>query len=69
MKHSDFIEHLKAQHGYVKGTQAIRSLIQALDGSDWYSNIFEWEIPCGDTTVKAQEVSSGPRSRDDMMNF
>jgi len=66
--HTDFIKHLYDAHGFVRGTQCARSLIQALDGSDFYSNIFEWSIPCGDKTVKAQQVSSGPRSKGDMMS-
>jgi hypothetical protein len=65
MSHTDFIAHITTAHGFVKGTQCRRSLVQALDGAGFYSNVFEWEIPCGDKTVKAQQVSSGPR--DDSM--
>jgi len=64
--HADFIAHITTAHGFVKGTQCRRSLVQALDGSDFYSNTFEWEIPCGDKTIKAQQVSAGPRGRDEM---
>lgn len=66
LSHADFIAHLTTAHGFVKGTQCRRSLVQALDGSDFYSNTSEWEIPCGDKTIKAQQVSAGPRGRDEM---
>lgn len=67
--HPDFITHITTVHGFVKGTQICRSMIQALDGSDFYSNTFELEIPCGDKTIKAQQVSAGPRERGDLMNM
>lgn len=69
MSHADFLVHLTSVHGFVKGTQCRRSLIQALDGSDFYSNIFEWKIPCGEKTIKVQQVSGGPRGKDDLMNY
>lgn len=65
----DLVAHLTTAHGFVKGTQCRRSLVQALDGSDFYSNTFEWEIPCGDKTIKVQHVSAGPRGKRDMMNM
>jgi hypothetical protein len=61
MSHSEFINHITTEHGFVKKTQCRRSLVQALDGADFYSNTFEWEIPCGDKTIKAIQVRSGPR--------
>lgn len=67
--HADFIAHITTAHGFVKGTQCRRSLVQALDGSDFYSNTFEWEIPCGDKTIKAQQVNAGPRERGDLMSM
>lgn len=65
--HGDFLHHLTADHGFVKGTQCRRSLVQALDGSDFYSNTFEWEIPCGEKTIKAHQVNGGPRAKGDLM--
>lgn len=59
----EFKAHLIAEHGYVVGTKGNRSLQLALDGGDFYSNTFEWKIPCGDKIIKAIEVSSGPRKR------
>lgn len=69
MSHADFIAHITEAHGFVKGTQCSRSLVQALDGSDFYSNTFEWSIPCGDKVIKAQQVNSGPRERHSMMSM
>lgn len=66
MSHPDFIAHITEAHGFVKGTKCRRLLVQALDGSDFYSNTFEWQIPCGETTIKAQQVSAGPRGSDEM---
>lgn len=63
-KHKEFVEHITTAHGFVKGTQCTRTMIQALDGADFFSNIFELTIPCGDATIKVQQVSSGPRGRD-----
>lgn len=60
--HKEFIAHISAEHGFVKGTQCQRSLVQAIDGTDFYSNTFEWSIPCGDKTVNAQQTNSGPRN-------
>lgn len=67
--HPEFIQHLTTEHGYVKGAQCHRSLVRALDCSDFHSNTYEWEIPCGDKTIKAQQVSSGPRERGDLMSM
>lgn len=67
--HAEFLTHITSEHGFVKGTQCRRSLVQALDGSDFYSNTFEWEIPCGENTIRVQQVSAGPRSRDDLMSM
>lgn len=69
MSHPEFLNHITAEHGFVKGTQCRRSLVQALDGSEFYSNTFEWEIPCGDKTIKAQQVSAGPREKGDLMSM
>lgn len=66
MSHADFIAHITTVHGFVKGTKCRRSLVQALDGSDFYSNTFEWEMPCGDKTIKAQQINSGPRGKHSM---
>lgn len=66
--HADFVAHLIADHGYVKGTGGTRSLVQALDGSSFYSNTYELKIPCGDKTITAQQVTSGPRGRGDLMS-
>lgn len=68
-EHPEFIAHLTSVHGFVKGTPCNRTLIQALDGSDFYSNTFQLEIPCGDKTIKAHQVSSGPRAKGDLMNM
>ncbi len=59
----EFLAHLTSVHGFVKGTKCTRSVIQAIDGSDFYSNVMQWEIPCGDKTIKAQQVNSGPRAK------
>lgn len=64
--HPEFVEHLKTVHGYVKA-QANRCLVQALDGSDWYSNVFEWTVPTPTGEVKALQVDSGPRHEHDSM--
>ena len=69
MSHADFIAHITTAHGFVKGTQCRRSLVQALDGSDFYLNTLEWEIPCGDKTIKVLQVSAGPRSKGDLMSM
>jgi len=67
-KHPEFIAHLTNVHGFTKGTQCSRSLVQAIDGSDFYSNIFEWQIPLPNGAhVKAQQVSSGPRGKNDLL--
>lgn len=70
-KHKEFVEHITTAHGFVKGTQCTRSLVQAIDGSGFYSNTFELAIPCGDaksgyTTIKVTQVNSGPRERGGM---
>lgn len=65
----EFLAHITTVHGFVKGTQCRRSLVQALDGSDFYSNTYELEIPCGDKTIKVQQVSSGPREKGDLMSY
>lgn len=66
--YADFITHITVTHGFVKGNQCRRSLVQALDGSDFYSNTYELEIPCGEKTLKVTQVSSGPRKRGDLMS-
>jgi hypothetical protein len=60
MEHADFMAHLTNIHGFVKGTPCTRSLVQALDGLGFYSNVFKLEIPCGDKTIEVTQVSSGP---------
>lgn len=69
LSHPEFIAHLTTVHGFAKGTGCRRSLVQALEGSDFYSNTFEWEIPCGNKTLKAQQVNSGPREKGDLMSM
>ena len=62
-----FLEHLRTVHGYERA-QSTRSLVQALDGSGWFSNTFEWDIPVKDgKRIKAIQVSAGERSQDDPM--
>lgn len=65
----DFMVHLTNEHGFVKRTQCNRSLLQALDGSDFYSNTYQWEIQCGDKTIKVTEVDSGPRAKGDLLSM
>lgn len=68
MSHPEFIEHLKTVHKYERA-QARRSLVQALDGSDWYSNVFEWTVPVPGGEVKALQCDSGPRHKHDSMRY
>lgn len=37
------------------------SMISALDGSNFYQNTFEIEIPCGTAIVKAIKIEAGNR--------
>ena len=56
-----FIQHLETVHGFVRGTQCVRMLSTAVDGEGFYSNTYQWEIPCGDQRVKTTQCVSGPR--------
>lgn len=66
MERPAFLEHIKAVHGYERA-QSRRQLIQALDGSDWYSNAFEWTIPTPSGDIKAIQSDTGPRGKHDPM--
>lgn len=66
MTKAEFVAHLKTVHKYEKA-QARRELVEALDGSDWYSNTFRWTIPTPTGEVKALQNDSGPRHEHDPM--
>lgn len=63
-KLGDVKTHLRDVHGIdatkVKGQ---RKGLCFLDGSDFYSNTFEWTFPCEVGEVKLTQISSGPRGR------
>jgi len=65
--HPEFIAHITTEHGFVKGMQCRRSLVTALDGSSFYWNTYEWEIPCPNKTLKVTQHSSGPRDKGDLL--
>lgn len=70
MKHPEMMDHLKTVHGFdAANTKVKKSLVQALDGSDWYSNVFEYTIPTPSGEVKALKSDSGPRHKHDPMRF
>lgn len=70
MNHAEMIEHLKTVHGFVPlGAKCRKSLIQAIDGSDFYSNVFEWTIPTPTGEVKAIQTDTGPRHAGDLLRF
>lgn len=65
-QHSDFIDHMISTHGYIKGTMCVRSLLAAVDCTTYYSNTYEWQVPCNGKTINVQQVCRGPRSRSSM---
>ena len=68
--HAEIMEHVKNFHGInLKGVKVQRSLIQALDGSDWYSNTYEYTIPNGDKEIKLLNTKSGLWEKNYPMRF
>lgn len=59
--HAKFVDHLKMAHRLQPGTKCKMSMISALDGSNFYQNTFEIEIPCGTAIVKAIKIEAGNR--------
>jgi hypothetical protein len=51
------VEHLTTVHGLAKPLKGNKSLKMALDGSDYYSNSYEWTFANG---VKAMQWMRGP---------
>lgn len=68
MSKDQFVTHLREVHKYEKA-QSRRCLVQALDGSEWYSNVFEWTVPTPTGDVKALQCDSGPRHKHDPMRY
>lgn len=64
----EFKEHIAVEHGFQQGTVCKRTLSMAVDGSDFFSNSFDWEIPCGAETLKIRQVMSGPLGKHDLLS-
>lgn len=67
MTPQEMLEHCQTVHGVVRGVKCNKRLNTALDGSDWYQNIYEWEVPGKEGAVKLTEINAGPRKNDGWM--
>lgn len=62
MEQAEFIKHLEEVH-HIKETKGTRSLMMHLDGADWYSYAWSWEIG----GLKFVQTTNSKRSKQDAM--
>lgn len=63
-EHKDMMQHMSAVHNIdVKNTKGRKSMLMHLDGSDYFSSQYEWEI----NGMKFLQTTCSKRSKQDAM--
>jgi hypothetical protein len=65
-EHTEMMEHLRSEHHIdTKNTKAKRSMVMHMDGANWFSSTWEWEI----NGMKFIQNTVSPRDKSDPMSM